>query len=86
MARTKLNTRAATIAGRSSGRMTLRTVVRAWRRGSEDDFVQALVELAHGDAMPARTPTGMLRKMKQTEPGSRPVPVISIGGTLKARM
>ena len=37
------------------------------------------------DAMPARTPTGMLRKMKQIT-RMMPVPVSSIGGTLNARM
>ena len=36
-------------------------------------------------AIPARTPTGMLRKMLQTINTSA-VPVISIGGTLNARM
>ena len=36
--------------------------------------------------MPARTPTGMLRKMKHSTISTMPVPVNSIGGTLKARM
>ena len=36
-------------------------------------------------ATPARTPTGMFRKMKQTT-RMMPVPVSSTGGTLKARM
>jgi hypothetical protein len=36
-------------------------------------------------AMPERTPTGMLRNTKHIT-RMKPVPVISMGGTLKARM
>ena len=56
----------------------------AGRAKGQRCLVQAFVELAIA-AMPARTPTGMLRKMKQIT-RITPVPVSSSGGTLNARM
>src|SRR4029450_418011 len=44
-----------------------------------------LVSIWVSAAVRARAPTGMLRKMKHTI-STMPVPVISIGGTLNARM
>ena len=84
MARTKLYTIAATSAGRSSGSTTRRMVVKVRaprvREASSSDLSIWL-----NVAIPARTPTGMLRKTKQMT-RITPVPVSSIGGTLNARM
>ncbi len=84
MARTKLNTSAATMAGRSSGRMTRRTVVKV-PAPRVSDASSRLLSSWLIEAMPARTPTGMLRKTKLMM-RMMPVPVSSIGGMLKARM
>ncbi len=72
------------IAGRNSGRITRRNVVKV-RARSISDASSRLRSIWLIAAMPARTPTGMLRKTKQTTRIS-PVPVSSIGGTLKARI
>ena len=64
--------------------MTRRRVVKP-RAPSVTDASSRLLSIWLIDAMPARTPTGMLRKTKHTM-RTIPVPVISIGGTLNARM
>ena len=84
IARTKLNTSAARIAGRSSGRITRRNVCQLLAP-SVSELSSSDLSSCDIEAMPARTPTGMLRKMKLTT-RMMPVPVSSIGGTLKARM
>ena len=84
MAWTKLNTRVATIAGRSSGNTTRNRVV-AERPPSVSEASSRLLSICARDARPARVPTGMLRNTKQITRIS-PVPVISIGGTLNATM
>ena len=72
------------MAGRSSGRMTRRTVPKVpWRSVSEHS--SRLLSIWLIVAMPARMETGMLRKTKQMT-RMMPVPVSWIGGTLKARM
>src|SRR4029079_15718254 len=82
--RTKLYTSAAMTAGLSSGSSTRFNVV-APRAPSVVDASSRLRSICAIEAMPARTPTGMLRNTLQTISTSA-VPVISIGGTLKARM
>ena len=72
------------IAGRSSGRITRRTVA-AERAPSVSEASSRLLSIWLKVAMPARTPTGMLRNTKHIT-STKAVPVISIGGTLKARM
>ena len=62
----------------------MRSVVNP-RAPSVVDASSRLLSICAIDAMPARTPTGMLRKTLQTTRISA-VPVISIGGTLNARM
>src|SRR6187431_1683207 len=84
IARTKLYTSAATIAGFKSGSSTRRNVVRP-PAPSVADASSRLEEICAIDAMPARTPTGMLRKTLHAT-RINAVPVISTGGTLKARM
>src|SRR6478609_4235115 len=84
IARTKLYTSAATTAGFSSGSSTVRSTVKP-RAPSVTDASSRLLSIWVIDAMPARTPTGMLRKMLQTT-RMIAVPVISMGGTLNARM
>src|SRR5678815_1710801 len=84
IARTKLYTSAATTAGLRSGRSTVRSTVKP-RAPSVTDASSRLLSIWVIDAIPARTPTGMLRKMLQTI-RIIAVPVISMGGTLKARM
>ena len=70
------------MAGFSSGRTTRRTVRRlAARRVSEAS--SRLLSIWLIAATPLRTPTGMLRKTKQAT-RIRAVPVISMGGRLKA--
>ena len=72
------------MAGRSSGRITRRRVAKLpWRSVSEHS--SRLLSIWLMVARPARIDTGMLRKTKQMT-RMRPVPVSSIGGTLKARM
>src|SRR5450755_3569989 len=84
IARTKLYTSAATIAGLSSGsRMRLSVV--SPRAPSVAEASSRLLSICDMAAMPARTPTGMLRNTLHRMSTSA-VPVISIGGTLKARM
>ena len=72
------------MAGRSRGSTTRRRVV-AERAPSVSDASSRLLSIWLRAAMPARTPTGMLRNTKHMT-RTKPVPVISIGGTLKARM
>ena len=62
----------------------MRSVVKP-RAPSVVDASSRLLSICAIDAMPARTPTGMLRNTLQTTRISA-VPVISIGGTLNARM
>src|ERR1700675_313327 len=84
MARTKLYTSAATTAGLSRGSSTRRRVVRP-RAPSVVEASSRLLSIWAIDAIPARTPTGILRNTLQIT-STIAVPVISIGGTLKARM
>src|SRR5437763_8320076 len=84
IARTKLYTSAATTAGLRSGSNTVRKTVNP-RAPSVVEASSRLLSICVIAAIPARTPTGMLRKMLQTTSTSA-VPVISIGGTLNARV
>ncbi len=72
------------MAGRSSGSTMRRTVVKD-RAPSVSDASSRDLSIWLRVAMPARTPTGMLRNTKQIT-RIRPVPVSSNGGTLNARM
>ena len=72
------------MAGFSNGISTLRKVV-APLAPSVVEASSRLLSICAIEAMPARTPTGMLRKTLQAI-STRAVPVISIGGTLEARM
>ena len=84
MLRTKLYTNADRIAGRISGRVMRRNVVHELApRVSEAS--SRLLSICDSDAMPERTPTGMLRNTKQIT-NIAAVPVSSIGGTLNAMM
>ncbi len=72
------------MAGRSSGRITRRRVAKLpCRRVSEHS--SRLLSIWLKVASPARIETGMFRNTKQMM-RMRPVPVSSIGGTLKATM
>ena len=84
IALTKLNTKAAIMAGLNRGSSTFRRVVQDLAPNVRD----ASSKLGSSwliAAMPARMPVGMFRKMKHTT-SITPVPVISIGGTLNARI
>jgi hypothetical protein len=72
------------MAGRISGSMTRRMVVKV-RAPSVSEASSRLLSICDSDAMPERTPTGMLRNTKQITRMAA-VPVSSIGGTLKAMM
>ena len=72
------------MAGRSSGKTTLQAVVQELAPRVSEASSRLLSNWLMA-AMPARTPTGMLRNMKHST-RITPVPVSSIGGTLKARM
>ena len=63
IARTKLKTSAAAMAGRSNGRITLRTVVKLLAPSVSDASSRFLSSWLMA-AMPARSPTGMFRNMK----------------------
>ena len=71
-------------AGFSSGSRMVRSVVKP-RAPSTVEASSRLLSIWLIAAIPARTPTGMLRKTLQTTRISA-VPVISIGGTLNASM
>ena len=70
------------MAGRKSGSTTLRNVCHEFAP-SVSELSSRLRSICDMEATPARTPTGMLRKMKEST-RMMPVPVISMGGTLKA--
>ena len=82
MLRTKLYTSADRMAGRISGSVMRRNVVQEFAP-SVSDASSRLLSIWDSDAMPERTPTGMLRNTKQITRMAA-VPVSSIGGTLNA--